>query len=497
MVACKYCSAMGGRKIFPYTKLQTSIQWCVVSSPWKCRFGIHEICSDLSCGQVICPSPWNTSHHLSALHPSLGARERAPGSTSVLNWVELIEKQRACEWSWGQSMAVACVLSRFQSIWIVSQSNPDVSVLKKCVGYRLPILMPGTHCRTWLPEGAGLKLDLIKMEKTTCSDIGTCMVFVWGHKTLEGMDFCDCGSLCNHFVVLHLCGKATISVKKCKGCSRFRGPVAQMEEADRVWWKTKGTNTQWCVMWRMWQLCFGRISEDSPPKASLELSGHKDSTWRNLQKFWNLLRIKAQTEALHTPLANSGTLCSRRGFFRAFYLACIVKSCRTPGPEILVLFVASGLNAWLMLYKACILQSLLGGVQCPHIHVAFEHFPLMVRLFPGWVSLDPDHCSSQHFTTSRHGWCVNSWRVRIWVAGESSSLSWLLLFPTASSKRALLHRGGLKLWPSSPLQFWPVHYSLRPPNMCRRQSQRTKLIWHEVVVLEHGSQKGLDIWNKV
>ena len=63
------------------------------------------------------------------------------------------------------------------------ESNPDVSVLKKCVSYRLPILMPGTHCRTWLPEGAGfpdflLKLDLIKMEKTTCSDIGTCMVFV-------------------------------------------------------------------------------------------------------------------------------------------------------------------------------------------------------------------------------------------------------------------------------------------------------------------------------
>lgn len=205
----------------------------------------------------------------------------------------------------------------------------------------------------------------------------------------------------------------------------------------------------------------------------------------------------ANGSASHTSCKQRDALQQERIFSCKHYLACIVKSCCTPGPEILVLFVASGLNAWLMLYKACILQSLLGGVQCPHIHVAFEHFPLMVRLFPGWVSLDPDHCSSQHFTTSRHGWCVNSWRVRIWVVGESSSLSWLLLFPTASSKRALLHRGGLKLWPSSPLQFWPVHYSLRPPNMCRRQSQRTKLIWHEVVVLEHGSQKGLDIWNKV
>lgn len=131
-VACKYCSAMGGPKIFQYAKLQTDIQWRVVSSPWKCRFGIHEICSDLSCGQVICPSPWNTSHHLSALHPSLGARERAPGSTSVLNWVELIEKQRACEWSWGQSMAVACVLSRFQSIWIVWVKSRCLCAQKMC-----------------------------------------------------------------------------------------------------------------------------------------------------------------------------------------------------------------------------------------------------------------------------------------------------------------------------------------------------------------------------
>ena len=97
--------------------------------------------------------------------------------------------------------------------------------------------MPGTHCRTWLPEGTGfpdflLKVDLVKMEKTTCSDTG--MVLYEATKLWKVWISAIAGAYAIILCVLHLCGKSTISFKKCKGCSRFRGPIAQMEEADGV-----------------------------------------------------------------------------------------------------------------------------------------------------------------------------------------------------------------------------------------------------------------------
>ena len=111
-------------------------------------------------------------------------------------------------------------------------------------------------------------------------------------------------------------------------------------------------------MSRIWQLCFGRISKDSSPKASLELSGHKDSTQRHISQDSETHSFDqgANGSASHTSCKQRDALQQER--IGAFYLAWIGKSCCTPGPEILVLFVASGLNAWLMLYKACMLQSL-------------------------------------------------------------------------------------------------------------------------------------------
>ncbi len=123
-----------GAKFFKTRKLQTGIQWCVVSSPWKCRFGIHEIRSDLSCSQIIFPSPWNSSHHVSALH--LGAGERAPGSTFVLNWVKTKKQPydfSLVNYSWGAEAnpwpwLACCQGSKAFGLY---ESNAGVSVLKK------------------------------------------------------------------------------------------------------------------------------------------------------------------------------------------------------------------------------------------------------------------------------------------------------------------------------------------------------------------------------
>ncbi len=314
------------------------------------------------------------------------------------------------------------------------------------------------------------------------------------------MDFCDCGSLCNHFVCVASLWQVHDFFQEMQRLQPFSRPNC----TDGGGWRglmkdRRNKHTMMCHVKDLAALLWQDIKRFISKSIAWIVRAQRFHAETHLPRFgnpflrsrskrkrfthllqtagrfaagedWSFLSCLDWEELLHTRTRDTGAVCGI-GFE---CLAHVVQ-----GLHVAVFVMVQCKHQETVLVSTLLLNISDDGTLVSwvvHWQTAVVHFAGMVN---AWIRDWPEFGSLARVRVSGGHKRIFVWNVWIAIYIALLALLPLLFYYLALAVSSALLRGGLKLWPSSPLQFWPVHYSLRPPSMCRRQIQRT--IWNKVL----------------